>query len=207
MSAKDNWCDPGHWAVFAFATTSFMLGFVNAHLIGGSAVFIVLPVSLIFGGLAQLLVAMLEVARGNTFGACVFGTYGPFWIIYGLFVQFYASSVAKDTVATAVALFLAMFAVLTFFFVIASFRTDWVLVAVFVLIDIALILLAIGSGDNILKATEAGGWVTIVFAVLAWYHAAAGLINATFGKKIFPVGFIGPLHIQGLGDEAPVEAA
>jgi len=196
MSARDNWCDPGHWAVLAFATTSFMLGFVNAHLIGASAVFIVLPVSLIFGGLVQLLVALLEVFRGNTFGACVFGTYGPFWIIYGLFVQFYAASVAPDTAATAVALFLAMFAVLTFFFVIASFRTDWVLVAVFSLILVALILLAIGSGENMVRVTEAGGWVTLAFAVLAWYHAMAGLVNGTFNKKVFPVGHIGPFTVE-----------
>jgi len=196
MSARDNWCDPGHWAVFAFATTSFMLGFVNAHLIGGTAVFMVLPVSLIFGGLVQLLVAILEVARGNTFGACVFGTYGPFWIIYALFVKSYASGVAPSTAATAVALFLAMFAVLTFFFVIASFRTDWVLVSIFVLIDVALILLAYGSGMNAVRATEVGGWVTMVFAVIAWYHAAAGLINGTFGKKVLPVGYIGPYTIE-----------
>lgn len=196
MSARDNWCDPGHWAVLAFATTSFMLGFVNAHLIGGTAVFIVLPVALIFGGLVQLIVALLEVFRGNTFGACVFGTYGPFWIIYALFVKSYAKGVAPATAPTAVALFLAMFAVLTFFFVIASFRTDWVLVAVFILIDVALILLAYGSGKNVLHATEAGGWVTIAFAIIAWYHAAAGLINGTFSKKVLPVGYIGPYTIE-----------
>ena len=192
MSPRETWCDPGHWAVFAFATTSFMLGFVNSGFIGGSAVYLVLPVALIFGGLVQLLVAILEVMRDNTFGACVFGTYGPFWIIYGLFVQFYAGSIAKVNANSAVALFLAMFAVLTFFFVVASLRTDWVLVAVFVLIDVALILLAWGNDAGLPELVKVGGYVTIAFAVLAWYHAFAGLVNATFGRKSFPVGFIGP---------------
>lgn len=198
MSARDNWCDPGHWAVFAFATTSFMLGFVNSNFIGPTAVEIVLPVALIFGGLVQLIVAVLEVVRGNTFGACVFGTYGPFWIIYGLYVPFFASKVSPGSAGTAVALFLAMFAVLTFFFVVASFRTDWVLVAVFILIDVALILLAIGAGSANSTLTHVGGYVTIAFAVIAWYHAFAGLVAGTFGRrpKLLPVGYIGPLHLE-----------
>jgi succinate-acetate transporter protein len=193
MSARDNWCDPGHWAVFAFATTSFMLGFVNSNFIASSAVGIVLPVSLLFGGLVQLMVAVLEVIRGNIFGACVFGTYGPFWIIYGLYVPFFSGSVAPASAGTSVALFLAMFAVMTFFFVIASFRTDWVLVAVFILIDVALILLAIGAGTSTSSITHIGGYVTIAFAVIAWYHALSGLVAGTFGRSFLPVGYIGPL--------------
>jgi hypothetical protein len=55
-------------------------------------------------------VAILEVARGNTFAARVFGTYGPFWIIYGLYVTFYASKVSTASAGTAAALFLSMFA-------------------------------------------------------------------------------------------------
>lgn len=200
MTARENWADPGHWAVFAFATTSFMLGFVNSNWISASAVFIVLPVALIFGGLIQLIVAILEVVRGNTFGACVFGTYGPFWIIYGLYVEFFSSGVSKASAGTAVALFLAMFAVMTFFFVIASFRTDWVLVAVFVLIDAALILLAIGSGLPNTTATHIGGYITIAFAVLAWYHALGGLVAGTFGRAFLPQGYIGPLTLE---TEAP----
>lgn len=35
---------------------------------------------------------------------------------------------------------------------------------------------------------HAGGWVVLVFAVLAWYHAAGDVIAAAFGRKILPVG-------------------
>ena len=186
MTAKANWADPSHWAVFAFATTSFALGYVNSGWIGATAVFVVLPLALIFGGLVQLLVAILEVFRKNIFGACVFGTYGPFWIIYGLYVEFFASSVSKVDAGATAALFLAMFAVMTFFFVIASFATDWVLVAVFTLIDVALVLLAIGAGLATSTLTHIGGYVTIAFAVLAWYHALGGLVQGTFGRDLVP---------------------
>ena len=189
MSAKETFADPAHWAVTAFATTSFMLGFVNAHLINPSALGIVIPVTLIFGGLVQLIVAIIEVTRGSTFGAVVFGTYGPFWIAYGLYVIFFASKVTDG--GTAAALFLAMFAVVTFYLFIASLKTDAVLAVIFFLIDVALILLAIGAANGSNSITEIGGWVTMIFAVLAWYHAAAGLIASTWGREVLPVGPIG----------------
>ncbi len=190
MSAKDTFADPAHWAVTAFATTSFMLGFINAGLISPSALGIVLPTALIFGGVVQLIVAIIEVVRGSTFGAVVFGTYGPFWIIYGLYVQFYAKTVT-DGGPTA-ALFLAMFAVITFYLFIASLRTDVVLAVIFALICVALILLAVGAGTANASMTKMGGWITIIFAVLAWYHAAGGVIASTWGRQLLPVGPLGP---------------
>jgi hypothetical protein len=81
-----------------------------------------------------------------------------------------------------------MFAVITFYFVIAALRTDMVLVAVFALIFIGLVLLAIGAGTATTGLTEAGGWVTLAFAVLAWYHAAGDVIGYTFGRRVLPMG-------------------
>jgi hypothetical protein len=180
--------DPGSWAVTAFATTSFMLGMYNAHLLNVAGAPIVIPVALFFGGLIQIIVGVLEVIRGNVFGAVVFGTYGPFWVIYGVLLTLYAAQIPPAAVGSAVALFLAMFAVITSFFVIASLRTDMVLVAVFALIFVGLVLLAIGSGTASVRVTEAGGWVTLIFAVLAWYHAAGDVIGYTFGRRVLPVG-------------------
>ena len=135
--------------------------------------------------------AILEVGRGNVFGAVVFGTYGPFWVIYGAIQTWFAKMATPASVDAGVALFLAMFAVLTFFFVIASRKTDWVLVAIFALIFVGLVLLAIGAQSGTATWTKAGGWVTIAFAILAWYHAAADIINFTFGRQVLSVARIG----------------
>lgn len=135
--------DPGAWAVTAFATTSFMLGLYNTGEIGPASLPIVLPVAFFFGGLVQILVAILEIGRGNVFGAVVFGTYGPFWVIYGAILTWFAKMVhPAAAVDKGVAVFLAMFAVVTFYFFLASLRTDTVLVAVFGLIFVGLVLLA-----------------------------------------------------------------
>jgi uncharacterized protein len=187
-SGESRLADPGAWAVTAFATTSFMLGIYNANLINAKGVAIVIPVALFFGGLIQIIVGVLEVCRGNVFGAVVFGTYGPFWVIYGMIGTLYATSIPAVSLNSALSLFLAMFAVLTFFFLIASLRTDVVLVGVFALILAGLILLSIGAGENWTDVTRAGGWVTLAFAVLAWYHAAGDVIGYTFGRTVLPVG-------------------
>jgi uncharacterized protein len=186
-SSRPAMADPGAWAVTAFATTSFMLGMYNTHLLNPAGAAIVIPVALFFGGLIQIIVGVLEVMRGNVFGAVVFGTYGPFWVIYGVLLTLYASQIPASDTSSAIALFLAMFAVITFYFVIASLRTDLVLVAVFALIFIGLVLLAIGAGAANTDLTKAGGWVTLAFAVLAWYHAAGDVIGYTFGRTVLPV--------------------
>jgi len=180
--------DPGAWAVTAFATTSFMLGLYNTHLIGSGSLPIVFPVAFFYGGLIQIIVGILEVGRGNVFGAVVFGSYGPFWVIYGAISVWFAKMAPAASVNAGVALFLAMFAVVTFYFFLASLKTDRVLVAVFALIFIGLVLLAIGAQSGTLNWTKAGGWVTIAFAVLAWYHAAADIINFTFKRPVLPLG-------------------
>jgi succinate-acetate transporter protein len=69
----------------------------------------------------------------------------------------------------------------------ASLRTDAVPVAIIWLIFAGLVLLAIGIGGGQPAITKTGGWVTLAFAVLAWYHAAGDIIAATFGRTVLPV--------------------
>ena len=81
-----------------------MLGIYNANLIDARGAVIVMPVALFFGGLMQIIVAVLEVFRGNVFGAVVFGTYGPFWVIYGVLLTLYITSIPLGAVRSALAL-------------------------------------------------------------------------------------------------------
>jgi succinate-acetate transporter protein len=192
MSAKETFADPGHWAVTAFSATSLMLGIINAHLINATAIGIIIPTAFIFGGLVQVIVAIIEVARGSTFGAVAFGTYGPFWIIVGLYLQFYAKTVAPSSAGTAFAMFLWMFAIISLYLFIASLRTDVVLAIILALLVITFVLLALGNGLNSTSLTEAGGYTTIIFAILGFYHAASGTITSTWGRVLLPVGPLAP---------------
>jgi uncharacterized protein len=180
--------NPGPWAVTAFATTSFMLGMYQTHLLDNRGIAIVLPAAFFFGGLVQIIVAIMEFSRGNLFAGAVFGTYGPFWVIVGAFDTLYAGSVPAVQANDANSLLLAVFAVITFYLAIASLRTDLVLTVIIWLIFVGLVVLSVGAGANNIDITEAGGWIVLAFAVLAWYHAAGDIIESTFGRKILPFG-------------------
>jgi succinate-acetate transporter protein len=180
--------DPAPWAVTAFATTSFMLGMYQTHLLNNAGIPIVLPAAFFFGGLVQIIVAIMEFQRGNMFAGAVFGTYGPFWVIVGAFDTLYASGVPAVAANDANSLLLAVFAVITFYLGIASLRTDLVLTAIIWLIFVGLVVLSVGAGANNVDITEAGGWIVLTFAVLAWYHAAGSIIEFAFGRKILPTG-------------------
>jgi succinate-acetate transporter protein len=180
--------NPAPWAVTAFGTTSFMIGMYQTHLLNNAGISIVLPAAFFFGGLVQIIVAVLEFSRGNMFGGAVFGTYGPFWVILAAFDTLYASSVPAVQLNDALCLFLAVFAVITFYLSVASLAHDLILSAILWLIFIGLVLLSVGAGANNIDVTEAGGVVVLIFAILAWYHAAGDIIESTFGRKVLPFG-------------------
>jgi uncharacterized protein len=180
--------NPAPWAVTAFATTSFMLGMYQTHILNNAGILIVLPAAFFFGGLVQIIVAILEFSRGNLFAGAVFGTYGPFWVMFGAFETLYAASVPAVQLNDAISLFLAVFAVVSFYLAIASLRTDLVLTVIIWLIFVGLVVLSVGAGANNVDITEAGGVIVLIFAILAWYHAAGDIIESTFGRKVLPFG-------------------
>lgn len=192
IMSERKFANPGPWGVTAFATTSFMLGIYNAGLLPHGGMMMVMNMALVFGGGCQVICAILEFVAGNTFTCSVFGVFGPLWITLGLFELYFAKLIPPAAIPSAVALYLAMFAVVTFYFFIATLKTDWMLIIILALIDITLVVLAIGAGTGIAFWTILGGWITMVFAVLAWYYAAAGIIAFTFGREVLPLGKIKP---------------
>ena len=70
--------NPAPLGLSGFALTTLVLSTFNAGLLSsGSGV--VLGLAAFYGGLAQLLAAVLEWRAGNTFGYVAFFTYGAFW--------------------------------------------------------------------------------------------------------------------------------
>ena len=57
--------NPAPWAVTAFATTSFMIGMYQTGILNSAGIPIVLPAAFFFGGLVQIIVAIMEFSRGN----------------------------------------------------------------------------------------------------------------------------------------------
>ncbi|KAK8145981.1 hypothetical protein G3M48_003769 [Beauveria asiatica] len=110
-----------------------------------------------FGGMLQILGAILEWIMGNTFVYIVFGSFGAFWLAFAVtltpFFNAQGAFTANATTAaekaagvasfqSSMAFFHVCMGVLVFMFLICSLRTNVVFFTIFLLLDIALFLLA-----------------------------------------------------------------
>jgi len=74
--------NPGPLGLFSFASTTFILSLYNVSARDVHTPNAVVGMALACGGLAQFLAGMWEFAKGNTFGATAFTSYGAFWFSY-----------------------------------------------------------------------------------------------------------------------------
>ena len=94
-----------------------------------------------------------------------------------------------ETVLNAASLFLFAWGIFTLYMLVASLRTNLVLVVVFTLLTITFFLLAIGDmgGSRDINIHKAGGYFGLATAAVAWYASMAGVVNATFGRTVLPL--------------------
>jgi succinate-acetate transporter protein len=182
--------DPGPLGLAAFAMTTFVLSVFNANIIGNKALeLVVLPLALFYGGAVQILAGMWEFRKNNTFGALAFSSYGAFWITLAWYLRYIAAGLPVATEHEARGLFLLSWTIFTAYMLLASLRTTMVLSAVFAFLFATFLLLTLGvlaapPNTTILKI---GGVLGLITAGLAWYHSAAGVTNATWGRTVLPV--------------------
>ena len=156
--------DPAPLGLGAFAATTFALSLVNTSVVSANIRPVVLPLMLMYGGIAQVLSGMWEFRNNrNTFGAVAFTSYGAFW--------------------------LSLWALSTQITIPAAQRPQ--ALGVFTALLVTFILLVIGEWGSRETIIKLAGWTGIVTAALAWYTAAAGVVNHTFKRTVIPVFPIG----------------
>lgn len=180
--------DPAPLGLSAFALTTFVLSCLNAKLLPESILPVFVPLAFFYGGLAQLLAGMWEFRNKNTFGATAFSSYGAFWIALAFFVFFEQRlGITAETAGTALGITLLGWTIFTLIMWMGSFRTNPVLIAVFTLLLATFALLTLGEFFGGPFGTL-GGYVGLATAFAAWYAAAAGVINSTYGRTVLPIG-------------------
>src|SRR4051794_21979807 len=183
--------DPAPLGLAALALPAMALGLINVGVTSATAIPVVLTTILFYGGIGQLLVAMWEVARGSTFGAMAFGTFGCFNIAFWHFFSYNLGKIPEAEHAGALALFLGLWAVPALLLWIASFRTTLVINAIFLLATLLLTIAAIGNGSGSETLIKVGGYLSIALACVAWYGCLAALVAETFGRVMLPNPHLG----------------
>jgi succinate-acetate transporter protein len=145
---------------------------------------IVLAVAFAYGGTAQAVAGLMEIPRGNTFGATAFLSYGAFWWSLALFVVFLHDKVP----AAFIGWYLFLWGVFTLYMWVATWRSARALQLVFFVLWITFFVLAASEWTGLVWLHHAGGYCGLVTAVLAFYLSAAEIINEMHGRNVLPVG-------------------
>ena len=176
--------NPAPLGLAGFALTTWLLSMINAGWFSGESMGLVLACALAYGGTAQAIAGMMELPRGNTFGATAFLSYAAFWWSFALFVLFLHDKVPPAFVGW----YLFLWGIFTFYMWIASFRHNTALQLVFLTLWITFGLLAGGEWTRSGLVRMAGGYMGLLTAALAFYLSAADVINEVHGRVVLPVG-------------------
>lgn len=186
---KHDFANPAPLGLCGFALTTFVLSLINVEARGVKIPNIVVGLAYFYGGLAQLVAGMFEIAVGNTFGGAALSSYGAFW---GTWAAIYTPSFGiqdaykdketgvldKRMFSNAVGIYLIGWFIFTFFMMLMTLKSTLAFFLVFFFLSITFLLLAIAefktNGTAVKKAAGVFGLLT---AFAAWYNAYAGIAN------------------------------
>jgi succinate-acetate transporter protein len=181
--------DPAPLGLAAFALTTFFLSFVNAGWVPASVEPVVFGLALAYGGIAQLAAGMWEFAKGNTFGATAFSSYGAFWLSFWWLTAHLAGyGIPAADVGKGVGLYLIAWGIFTAYMTVAATRVSGAVLAVFALLTLTFFLLGIGDMSGTETITKIGGYAGVLTALAAWYASFAGVTAFTFKRPLVPTG-------------------
>jgi uncharacterized protein len=183
--------NPAPLGLAAFGVTTVVLSTINAGLLPSAAVPVVVPLAFAYGGFAQIVAGFLEFKKGNTFGTVAFTSYGAFWWWYAFLLWTIGAGWIKPPDPHGVGVALLVWGLFTLYMWIPTFRTNFILWTIFLLLWITFFLLAggdLGLGEGWHKL---GGWFGLITGVDAMYLSFAEVTNATFGRTVIGVG--GPI--------------
>lgn len=179
--------DPAPLGLGAFALTTFVLSMVNANFLDSTTTGVVLGLALAYGGIAQFAAGIWEFAKGNTFGATAFCSFGAFWVSFWYLVgKTDLSGASANDSGNAIGVYLIAWGIFTLYMTVAAMRVSGAVLAVFVLLTVTFFLLAIGEIAASDGWTHLGGYFGILTAIAAWYASFAGVTNFTFRRTVLP---------------------
>ncbi|EGW33126.1 protein FUN34 [Spathaspora passalidarum NRRL Y-27907] len=179
---KHDFANPAPLGLSAFALTTFVLSLINCEARGVTIPNIVVGLAFFYGGAAQLVAGMFEIAVGNTFGGVALSSYGGFWgswaaIQVDAFGIKAAYAEEPKQFANAIGIFLIGWFIFTFFMMLMTVKSTVAFFMVFFLLTITFLLLAISEFNGSTAVKKAGGVFGLLTAFTAWYNAYAGIAN------------------------------
>ena len=208
--------NPAPLGLFAFGFTTALLQLKHTRIGGSSPEEMegvnaaVVGFAIFFGGFLQVVAGISEIRRNNLFGYTAFLLFGGLWMSLGTIdiVQMLAhpdGDLASPNPAAVCAL-LFLSGLFTFVLWICSFKLNKTLNLLFILLATTLFLLSGGVYNE--TVDKVGGWFGLATSAVAYWLAAAELMNEIHGegkREIVPLGKFERRSARVADVEAPAD--
>ena len=190
-AAAPNWGgDPMAVGLPSFIVGSVALGLVLVGMVPATAVGASLPIILAATAAGLFIATVWSAAVGQSAVACVFGIFAGFWLSYAVLVLGLVHGwfgITLLAIKSTQELFLTAWLVVIVMLTLATLRLPVAYTALFGLIDVALLLVLIGTANASSGTLKVAGYVVLLFAALGVYLFFNTVSQATGGKAL-PLG-------------------
>jgi len=181
--------NPAPLGLLGFGLTTVLLNMHNAGFFGLNSM--ILAMGLAYGGLAQIIVGVMEFKKGNTFGTVAFTSYGLFWwslvaLILLPGTSFFGFVLSSDN--NAMAAYFFMWGLFTFAMFFGTLKTNRSLQLVFgTLFILFFMLMTRELLGNPVWFNTITGIEGIICGFSAVYLGFAEILNEANQKTILPI--------------------
>ena len=182
--------DPSILGLPSFVVGSLALGMVLVGVVPADALGASLPILVAATAIGLFIAGIWSAVLGQSAVAGIFGVFATFWLSYsvlllGLFHGWFnlTPAAVKSTTELFLVAWLLIIGVLT----LASLRLPLAFTAVFALIDLALVLLLVGTATGSASLSTLAGYVVLAFAAVGLYLFYGAASQATGGPGV-PMG-------------------
>jgi succinate-acetate transporter protein len=182
---NDNTANPAPLGLCAFGMTTILLSVHNAGVTGLSSP--ILAMALFYGGIAQVIVGIMEWKKNNSFGMLTFGSFGFFWISFAAILMLPVLGLAKGPQPMELAVFLAVWGIFALGLFICTLKMHRLLQVTLAAVVLLVVLLVAAQLTGSSLVLNAGGVVGIIAGALALYMGLGQVINEIYGSRVLPV--------------------
>jgi succinate-acetate transporter protein len=194
MGVTEKLANPAPLGLLGFGLTTVLLNLHNAGFFPLDTM--ILAMGLAYGGLAQVIVGIMEFKKGNTFGTVAFTSYGLFWWSLVLLLVLPKTAIftgLNTPTETAMAAYFFMWGLFTFVMFFGTLKTNRALQFVFMSLAILFFLLVARELTanmvlyDFITVNTVVGVEGVICGLSAVYLALAEVLNEAHKKTVLPI--------------------
>ena len=177
--------NPAPLGLLGFGLTTVLLNLANAGVFSLDTM--ILAMGIAYGGLAQIIVGIMEFRRGNTFGTVAFTSYGLFWWSLVMLLVLPKITGFAGPSAASLASYFVMWGIFTLAMFFGTLKANRALQFVFMSLAILFFMLAIAQFAGNATFTKITGVEGVVCGFSSVYLGVAEILNESYNKNALPI--------------------